>query len=88
MTYLSNMMFRGDRTAAIQMIQSQCVISPSMGLQLLKFGVDGGIEEIRISSLLSSAGQSSGRAIKGVVGDMSKDIREWKRVKGGKNSLG
>ena len=88
MTYLSNMMFRGDRTAAIQMIQSQCVIDPSMGLQLLKFGVDGGTEETRISSLLSSAGQSSGRAIKGVVGDMSKDIREWKRVKGGKNSLG
>ncbi|KAK1738950.1 dolichyl pyrophosphate Man9GlcNAc2 alpha-1,3-glucosyltransferase [Skeletonema marinoi] len=88
MTYLSNMMFRGDRTAAIQMIQSQCVISPSMGLSLLKVGVDGGIEETRISSLLSSAGQSSGRAIKGVVGDMSKGIREWKRVKGGKNSLG
>ena len=88
MTYLSNMMCRGDRTAAIKMIQSQCALSPSMGLQLLKLGVDGGIEEMRISDLLSSAGQSSGRAIKGVVGDMSKDIREWKRVKGGKHSLG
>lgn len=88
MTYLSNMMFRGDRSAAIQMIQSQCVLSPSMGLQLLKLGVDGGIEETRISRLLASAGQSSGKAVEGVVGDMSKDIREWKRVKGGKNSLG
>ena len=88
MTYLSNMMCRGDRSAAIKMIQSQCVLSPSMGLQLLKLGVDGGIEELRISGLLSSASQSSGRAIKGVVGDMSKDIREWKRVKGGKRSLG
>ena len=87
-TYLSNMMCRGDRTAAIKMIQSQCVLSPSMGLQLLKLGVDGGIEEMRISGLLSSASQSSGRAMKGVVGDMSKDIREWKRVKGGKHSLG
>lgn len=86
--YLSNMMFRGDRTAAIQMIQSQCVLSPSTGLQLLKLGVDGGIDETRISNLLSSAGRSSGKAVRGVVGDMSKDIREWKRVKGGKNSLG
>ena len=81
-------MYRGDRSAAIQMIQSQCVLSPSMGLQLLKLGVDGGIEETRISRLLASAGQSSGKAVEGVVGDMSKDIREWKRVKGGKNSLG
>ncbi|KAL7440173.1 hypothetical protein ACHAXM_007059 [Skeletonema potamos] len=87
-TYLSNMMFRGDRMTAIQMIQSQCCLSPSMGLQLIKLGVDGGIEESRIAQLLGSAGSSSGKALKGVVGDMSKDIREWKRVKGGKNSLG
>jgi hypothetical protein len=87
-TYLSNMMFRGDRTTAIQMIQSQCGLSPPMGLQLLKLGVDGGMEESRIAQLLGSASQSSGKALKGVVGDMSKDIREWKRVKGGKNSLG
>lgn len=86
--YLSNMMFRGDRTAAIETIQSQCDLSPSMGLQLLKLGVDGGIQESRISDLLGSAGQSSGKAVKAVVGDMSKDIREWKRVKGGNTSLG
>ena len=86
--YLSCMMTRGNRTAAIQMIQTQFDLSPSMGIQLLKLGVDGGIEESRIAQLLGSAGQSSGKAVKGVVGDMGKDIREWKQVKGGKNSLG
>ena len=86
--YLCCMMTRGNRTAAIQMIQTQFDLSPSMGIQLLKLGVDGGIEESRIAQLLGSAGQSSGKAVKGVVGDMRKDIREWKKVKGGKNSLG
>jgi hypothetical protein len=85
--YLANMMTRGNRTAVIQMIESQCGLSPSMALKLLKLGVDGGIEESRISQLLGNASQSSQKAVKGVVGDMGKDIREWKRVKGGKNTI-
>jgi len=86
--YLPNMMFLGNQTSASAMIQTQMALAPSMALQLVRMGVEGGIEERSVSRALGSAGAASGKAVEGVVGEAGRSYREWKRVKGGKGSLG
>jgi hypothetical protein len=88
MEYLSNMMTRGNETQAIQMIQVQCAVSPQMALSLFRMGVDGGIDEKRVANALGKAASASGKAIEYTVGDAGRSYREFKRLKGGKSSLG
>jgi hypothetical protein len=47
--YLPNMMFMGNGTNAAQMIETQLKLSPTFALQLIRLGVDGGLEE-RVSN--------------------------------------
>ncbi len=47
--YLPNMMFMGNATHAAQMIETQLKLSPTFALQLIRLGVDGGLEE-RVSN--------------------------------------
>jgi hypothetical protein len=47
--YLPNMMFMGNSTNAAQMIETQLKLSPTFALQLIRLGVDGGLEE-RVSN--------------------------------------
>jgi len=86
--YLPNMMFRGNQTLAAQMIQTQIALSPTMALQIVRMGIAGGMEERQVSRALGNAGSASGKAAEGVVGEMGRSYKEWKRVKGGKGSLG
>jgi len=86
--YLPNMMFMGNRTLAAQMIKTQLAFSPAMAVQLVRMGVTGGLEERQVSRALGNAGLASGKAVEGVVGDMGRSYKEWKRIKGGKGSLG
>ena len=85
--YLTNMMARGNRAVIIQSIQSQYFLSPLMATQLFRMGVDSGMDERRVSLALGNAAKASGKAVQGIVGDLGKDIRELKRIKGGKGSL-
>ena len=87
MEYLSNMMTRGNKTQAVQMIQMQCTIAPSMALSIFRMGVDGGIDERRIANALGGAAKASGKALEMAVGDAGRSYREFKRLKGGKGSL-
>ncbi|KAL7551543.1 hypothetical protein ACHAWF_014790, partial [Thalassiosira exigua] len=86
--YLPNMMFMGNQTMASQSIMAQLALFPSMARQLVRMGVDGGLEERQVARALGSAGKSSGKAVEGVVGDMGRSYRDCKRIKGGKGSLG
>jgi alpha-1,3-glucosyltransferase len=86
--YLSNMMTRGNQTLAIKMIQTQCSLSPQLALSLFKMGVDGGIDERRVSNALGNAAAASGKAVEYAVGDAGRSYREFKRLKNGKSSLG
>lgn len=47
--YLPNMMFLGNGTLAAQMIQTQLKLSPTFAFQLIRMGVEGGLEE-RVSN--------------------------------------
>lgn len=85
--YLANMMTRGNKTQTIQMLETQRSISPSMALSLFRMGVDGGIDERRISDALGTAARASGKAVELAVGDAGRSYREFKRLKGGKGSL-
>ena len=85
--YLANMMTRGNKSQSLQMLQTQCSISPSMALRLFRMGVDGGIDERRISNALGNAARASGKAVELTVGDAGRSYREFKRLKGGKGSL-
>jgi alpha-1,3-glucosyltransferase len=87
MEYLSNMMARGDRTKAIQMIQTQLSLSPQMALGLFRMGIDGGIDEKRVSNALENATAAAGKAVEFAVGDAGRTYREFKRLKAGKNTL-
>lgn len=69
------------------MLQPQCTLSPSMGAQFFRTGVEGGMEERRVSLAMGNAGRSSNKAVESVFGDASKSYREWKRLKGGKSTL-
>ena len=85
--YLPNMLFMGNRSNAAQMIEMQLSIAPSMALQLLKMGVEGGLEERAVSRALGSAGTASGKAVEGVVSEMGKSYKQLNRIKGRKKSL-
>ena len=81
------MMFMGNRSNAAQMIEMQLSIAPSMALQLLKMGVEGGLEERAVSRALGSASTASGKAMEGVVSEMGKSYKQLNRIKGRKKSL-
>jgi hypothetical protein len=85
--YLPNMMFMGNATFAAGMIQTQLTLAPSMAVNLVRMGVDGGLDERQISRALGNAGKASGKAVEGVVGEMGRSYKEYKRLKGGKGSL-
>ena len=70
-----------------EMIEMQLSIAPSMALQLLKMGVEGGLEERAVSRALGSAGTASGKAVEGVVSEMGKSYKQLNRIKGRKKSL-
>jgi hypothetical protein len=88
MEYLSNMMTRGNETQALQMIQTQSALSPQMALGLFRLGVEGGIDERRVSNALANASTASGKAVEYAVNDAGRAYRESKRLKGGRRSLG
>ena len=87
MEYLSNMMARGDKRLAVQMIQTQLALSPQMAVGLFRMGIDGGIDERRVSNALGNATAAAGKAVEFAVGDAGRTYREFKRLKGGKNTL-
>lgn len=86
--YLPNMMFQGNNTLARHIIQTQLTLSPILALQVIRMGVEGGLEERSLSRALGNAGKASCKAVEGVVGEMGRNLKEWKRIKGGKGSLG
>ncbi|KAL9181930.1 hypothetical protein ACHAXT_012273 [Thalassiosira profunda] len=86
--YLPTMMFMGNQTLADIQIQTQLSLMPSMAAQIVRMGVDGGLQERMISRALGSASQASGKAVEGVVAETGRSYREYKRLKGGKGSLG
>jgi hypothetical protein len=86
--YLPNMMFQGNNTLARHKIQTQLTLSPNFALRVIRMGVEGGLEERSLSRALGNAGKASCKAVEGVVGEMGRNLKEWKRIKGGKGSLG
>ncbi|KAL7510900.1 hypothetical protein ACHAXN_007727 [Cyclotella atomus] len=88
MEYLSNMMTRGNETQALHMIRTQSVLSPQMALSLFRMGVEGGIDEGRVSNALANASAASGKAVEYAVNDAGRTYREFKQLKGGRKSLG
>ena len=79
--YLPNMMFMGNQDSAAQMISSQ---NTSMRLQLIRMGIEGGLEERHISRVLNSAGTASSKATEGIVGEVGKSFKQLQRIKGKK----
>lgn len=86
--YLPNMMFRGNATQAAVSVRTQLALSPTMALAVVKMGIDGGMEERRVSRALGSAGQASGKATQTIVHETGRTYREFKKTKDGKSSLG
>ena len=82
--YLPNMMFMGKQDTAALIISNQFVLSPSMGLQLIRMGIEGGLEERHISRTLSSAGTASSKATEGIVGEVGKSFKQLQSIKGKK----
>ena len=80
--YLPNMMFLGNQDTAAQMISNQ--LSSSLGLQLIRMGIEGGLEERHISRALSNAGTASSKATEGIVGEVGKSFKQLQRIKGRK----
>ena len=75
------MMFMGNQDSAAQMISSQ---NTSMRLQLIRMGIEGGLEERHISRVLNSAGTASSKATEGIVGEVGKSFKQLQRIKGKK----
>ncbi|EJK75796.1 hypothetical protein THAOC_02471 [Thalassiosira oceanica] len=86
--YLPNMMFRGNATQAAVSVRTQLALSPTMALAVVKMGIDGGMEERRVSRALGSAGQASGKATQTIVHETGRTYRGFKKTKDGKSSLG
>eukprot|EP00970_Alexandrium_tamarense_P015282 scaffold4948_cov208-Alexandrium_tamarense.AAC.1 len=80
--YLANMCTRGNQTVALEVIHSQCSFSPQLALNMFRLGVDGGIDERRISRALKSAATASSKAVEVTVGDWGRSYREMKQLKG------
>jgi len=85
--FLTNMMARGNPNAMLQTIRSQYYLSPIIATQLLRVGIDSGIDEQRVSNALGNASKASKNAVEGIVGDMGKSYREWRRIKDGEGSI-
>jgi len=83
--YLPNMMFMGDQDTAAQMISNQLSLYSSLGLQLIRMGIEGGLEERHISRTLNSAGTASSKASEGIVGEVGKSFKQLQRIKGRKS---
>ena len=86
--YLPNMMFRGNATQAAASVRTQLALSPAMALAVVKMGIEGGMDERRVSRALGSAGQASGKAVQSIVHETGRTYREYKKAKDGKSSLG
>mmetsp|Transcript_29700 Transcript_29700/g.63053 ORF Transcript_29700/g.63053 Transcript_29700/m.63053 type:complete len:81 (-) Transcript_29700:178-420(-) len=80
-------MARGNPNAMLQTIRSQYYLSPIIATQLLRVGIDSGIDEQRVSNALGNASKASKNAVEGIVGDMGKSYREWRRIKDGEGSI-
>ncbi len=84
--FLTNMMSRGNPNTMLQTIRSQYYLSPIVATQLLKMGIDSGIDEQRVSKALGNASKASKNAVERVVSDVGQSYREW-RSSGGKVSI-
>jgi len=82
--YLPNMMFMGNQDTAAAQISNQFALSPSLGLQLIRMGIEGGLEERHISRALNNAGTASSKATEGIVGEVGKSFKQLQRIKGRK----
>mmetsp|Transcript_7199 Transcript_7199/g.13508 ORF Transcript_7199/g.13508 Transcript_7199/m.13508 type:complete len:81 (-) Transcript_7199:211-453(-) len=80
-------MARGNPNTMLQTIRSQYYLSPIIATQLLRVGIDSGIDEQRVSNALGNASKASKNAVEGIVGDMGKSYREWRRIKDGEGSI-
>jgi len=83
--YLPNMMFMGNQDTAAAQISNQFALSPSLGLQLIRMGIEGGLEERHISRALNDASTASSKATEGIVGEVGKSFKQLQRIKGRKS---
>jgi len=79
--YLPNMMCRGDGTAAAELIRTQLALSPSLALNLVRMGIEGGIVERGVRRALSSASSASSKAGHTIAGDASRSYKEFLKRK-------
>ena len=86
--YLPNMMFRGNATQAAASVRTQLALSPTMALAVVKMGIEGGMEERRVSRALGRAGLASGKAAQSIVHETGRTYRDFKKIKEGKSPLG